>query len=100
MAPRQSRRIRTRLGIALGAAVLAAGGLAGSAPAAVSPPHVLVALYAGSGLELAGFTPGANLTAELFRNGVSIGKTAGIADSAGDLNVNPDVCWQNLTPRI
>ena len=100
MAPRQSRRIRTRLGIALGAGVLAAGGLAGSASAAVSPPHVLVALYAGSGLELAGFTPGVNLTAEVFRNGVSIGKTAGIPDSAGDLNVNPDVCWQNLTPRI
>src|SRR5262245_65895579 len=100
MAPRQARPIRARLALAAGAALLAAGGLAGSASAAVSPPHVLVTLYTGSGLELDGFTPGVNLTAEVFRNGVSIGKTSGIPGPAGDLAVNPDACWQTLTPHI
>jgi len=100
MAPRQARPIRARLALAAGAALLAAGGLAGSASAAVSPPHVLVTLYTGSGLELDGFTPGVNLTAEVFRNGVSIGKTSGIPDAAGGLAVNPEACWENTTPRI
>src|SRR5919206_1723385 len=74
-------------------ALAATGPLAASASAAVSAPHDVTALYNTSGVELTGYTPGARLSTEIVRNGVTIGTASGVADAAGVLNINPTVCW-------
>jgi hypothetical protein len=81
-------------------ALAATGPFASSAPAAVSAPHDVTALYNTSGVELTGYTPGARLTTEIVRNGVTIGTASGVADAAGVLDINPTVCWTSVTPEI
>ncbi len=82
------------------AAAIAAVGPASGASAAVSAPHNVTALYNTSGLELSGYPAGAQLTAQVVRNGVTIGTASGAADAAGILDVNPTACWETWTPEI
>src|SRR5919199_1628497 len=82
------------------AAAIAAVGPVSGASAAVSAPHNVTALYNTSGLELSGYPAGAQLTAQVVRNGVTIGTASGAADAAGILDVNPTACWDTWTPEI
>src|SRR4051794_39581399 len=93
-----SRRRRARA--AMGAALLGLLAVPAGSMAAVTPPHVVVPGYNTSSLELDGYTPGASLTAEVIRNGVTIGTTHGVTNNAGTMTVNPDVCWDTNTPEI
>jgi hypothetical protein len=90
------RRARTAMaGAVLGLLAVPAGSMA-----AVTAPHVVVPGYNTSSLELDGYSPGASLTAEVVRNGVTIGTTHGVANNVGTMTVNPDVCWDANTPEI
>jgi hypothetical protein len=82
------------------AAAIAAVGPVSGASAAVTAPHNVTALYNTSGLELSGYPAGAQLTAQVVRNGVTIGTASGAASAGGILDVNPTACWDTWTPEI
>jgi hypothetical protein len=100
---RTARRVGTILAASLagGLIVPAIAAPAGAAvPAAPAPGHLFSILQDASALELT-LDPNQDFTAELIRNGVTIGTTSGTTDPAGDSTVNGGgPCWVGSTPEI
>ena len=96
------RRSRRRLPALVALTALCVGALAASAPAAVTPPHVLTAFPERDFVAFEEYPANTTLNVTVTRGGVQIASSSGTTDATGFFEVNHPggSCWTGSTPDL